>query len=136
MARKGWGALSPTYRKRLEKAGIDQTAYDSGASIQGARGHANTPERPSQVINPPFKGGAPQFPNYRAERKRLVDKIVQRKEDMFGTQALYNPNFDMSWFKSKPPAMRLLRKWVKWTEEEWLDAIREDRDVAAYLGYH
>ena len=39
-ARKGWGELSPPYRKRLEGAGIDRQAYESGANLNRARGHA------------------------------------------------------------------------------------------------
>lgn len=41
MARKGWENLSESYRKRLGKAGISKSAYDSGASLQKARGHVS-----------------------------------------------------------------------------------------------
>lgn len=39
MARKGWDALSDTYRDRLVRGGIDRGSYESGASLHGARGH-------------------------------------------------------------------------------------------------
>jgi len=39
MARKGWDALSETYRKRLQNKGISRSAYESGASLNLARGH-------------------------------------------------------------------------------------------------
>ena len=42
--RKGWDALSPGYRARLEKSGITKTYYDRGLSLQSARGHRQTPE--------------------------------------------------------------------------------------------
>lgn len=44
--RKGWESLSPSYRQRLEGAGISQQEYQQGASIKEARGHGRTPEHP------------------------------------------------------------------------------------------
>lgn len=38
MARKGWDALSPAYRRRLERGGIVRSSYESGANLQRARG--------------------------------------------------------------------------------------------------
>lgn len=43
--RKGWSELSPSYRARLERNGVTESQYTSGASIRSARGHAVTPER-------------------------------------------------------------------------------------------
>src|SRR5215469_3349306 len=42
--RKGWEALSPGYRKRLESKGITKARYDRGHKLDIARGHAETPE--------------------------------------------------------------------------------------------
>jgi hypothetical protein len=44
-----WEALSPAYRGRLERAGISQQLYESGESLQRARGHLGTPERPARA---------------------------------------------------------------------------------------
>lgn len=38
MARKGWDALSPAYRRRLERGGITRSSYEGGANLQKARG--------------------------------------------------------------------------------------------------
>ena len=38
-ARKGWAQLSDNYRKRLLRGGINQQAYESGATLKAARGH-------------------------------------------------------------------------------------------------
>lgn len=38
MARKGWTNLSPTYRRRLERNGIDEIRYQLGAPLHKARG--------------------------------------------------------------------------------------------------
>ena len=42
--RKGWDALSTTYRQRLQNNGITQTQYTSGKTLETARGHSTTPE--------------------------------------------------------------------------------------------
>lgn len=40
MARKGWSALSPSYRQRLERRGVTESNYDNPFfSLQRARGH-------------------------------------------------------------------------------------------------
>jgi len=46
MARRKWAELSATYRGRLERSGIGQSAYERGESLSAARGHAQTPEHP------------------------------------------------------------------------------------------
>lgn len=127
MARKGWNALSPGYRERLKKAGITKRQYEKGESIQAARGHAQTPERP--------KGGA-KFPTYQAERDKLVNRVTAKKQAYFGTRPIWNPKRAARLFKKDPPPMSALRRWAKLSKEEWLDAIREDPSAAAYLGYH
>jgi hypothetical protein len=43
-ARKAWESLSPDYQRRLSRGGITKSSYQSGASLQKARGHAKTPE--------------------------------------------------------------------------------------------
>lgn len=127
MARKGWSTLSPGYRARLEKAGISKREYEGGQSIREARGHKATPERPTQ---------AAAFPTYQAERQRLTDKLAARKHYMFSTRPIWNPRKSNARFQKEPPSMASMRKWVKFTREEWLDAIRENPEIAAYLGYH
>lgn len=127
MARKGWSALSPGYKARLEKAGISKSDYEQGQSIQTARGHANTPERPTQ---------ASKFPVYQAERTKLVNKVTAQKQAYFGNRPIWNPKRAASKFRKDPPPMTALRRWALLSREEWLDAIREDPSAAAYLGYH
>jgi len=127
MARKGWDQLSPNYRARLEKSGISKTAYGRGESIKAARGHSQTPERPTQ---------AAQFPNYQIERNRLSKAVAAKKQALCGTSPKWNPKRANEKFRKDPPPMARLRQWAKLSREEWLDAIREDPTAAAYLGYH
>jgi hypothetical protein len=49
MARKSWDELSPGYRRRLERQGIGRLQHLAGESLRGARGHAETPERPGRL---------------------------------------------------------------------------------------
>lgn len=51
--RKAWNDLTATYRSRLETSGITRHAYESGAALSQARGHAATPERPTDAIKNP-----------------------------------------------------------------------------------
>lgn len=127
MARKGWNTLSPNYRARLEKNGISRKDYEAGASIQAARGHKDTPERPSQAAG---------FTKYLAERNRMIRRVVDKRQAFFGTSPKYNPLKGSKVFQDNPPSMAQLKYWSNLSEEEWLDAIREDPDSTAYLGYH
>lgn len=36
---RSWGSLTPSYRDRLERAGVSQRDYEAGADVQRARGH-------------------------------------------------------------------------------------------------
>lgn len=44
-----WITLTPTYRKRLERAGIHRLQYEWGQSRKAARGHGTTPEHPGRL---------------------------------------------------------------------------------------
>jgi len=131
MARKGWSSLTPGYRARLERNGISESDYESGVSISSARGHARTPERPSQARDNPK-----QFPLYQQERTTLTNSIVAKKQHWFSTAPKWNPITSANKFKKDPPPMAALRRWNQLTRDEWLDAIREDASAVAYLGYH
>ena len=51
--RRPWSDLTAVYRRRLERHGVTRQAYESGAPLTGARGHAFTPERPSRAERTP-----------------------------------------------------------------------------------
>lgn len=82
MARQ-WGTLSPAYRRRLERGGITQAAYESGASLQKARGHAQTPEHP-------LKATPASHPRYFANRASLVKQVQDQKRAMHGQSPKWN----------------------------------------------
>ena len=129
MARKGWDSLSPGYRSRLEKGGVSKSAYDRGESIKSARGHERTPERPSL-------SNSQQFPQYHNERQRLINAVMAKKQEYFGTSPKWNPVRAKANFVKYAPSMARLQWAVDAGYEEWLDAIRESPDEFAWLGYH
>jgi hypothetical protein len=53
--RRPFNDLSPAYQGRLIRSGISPEQYQSGASLKAARGHAQTPERPSQALRAPHE---------------------------------------------------------------------------------
>jgi len=129
MARKGWDSLSPGYRQRLEKSGIGKAGYDRGESLQKARGHAQTPERPKA-------SNAQQFPRYHNERQKLVNAVNRKKQDFFGTSPKWNPQRAKANMSKHPPSLAKLRWALDASYEDWLDAIRESPEEYAWLGYH
>lgn len=56
-----WSSLSPAYRKRLRRAGVTPQRYNAiqrtgnKGALKAARGHAETPERPSRVATAPHR---------------------------------------------------------------------------------
>lgn len=78
MARKGWNQLSDTYRGRLERAGVSRSVYESGGSLQSARGHGATPEK--RLTS--FENVPERYRSY-AELRR---DIVQLKIGIYGRQ--------------------------------------------------
>ena len=82
---RNWEALSPAYRSRLERGGISRSAYEAGASVSAARGHAATPERPERAArNPERYAGyverkaTPKTASESAKLRRKVEKIGKR----------------------------------------------------------
>jgi hypothetical protein len=66
VARRGsWESLSPSYRERLSRNGISKAAYESGAPVTAARGHAKTPERPERARKNPQR-----YPEYIQKRAK------------------------------------------------------------------
>lgn len=80
---RNWNALSESYRDRLERHGISRRDYERGASVQAARGHAATPERPSQAS--PERHGA-----YLSRREAAIDRIQAVKVNRYGDRPSFN----------------------------------------------
>jgi hypothetical protein len=50
---RNWDALSDSTRSRYLRNGINRTDYEAGVSLKAARGHGQTPERPSEAVRNP-----------------------------------------------------------------------------------
>lgn len=74
--RKGWDQLSPSRIKDLERYGVDQAYYESGASLAFTRRHANTPEHPWEAGKNPerYAGYLDRHPNADKPMRALVEK--------------------------------------------------------------
>lgn len=129
MARKGWNSLSPAYRDRIEKAGLTRADYEAGTSLSRARGHGQTPERPSSY-------DPQKYQKYDAERTRLTRLVEQRKEQVFGDSKRWDRRRSDRAIREKPPPLTLLRWALAAEDEEIYDAIREDPETYQFLGYH
>lgn len=118
MARKGWNLLSDDYRYRLESKGITKKGYESGASIKGARGHANTPEHPLKAS--------------------LLDEINLRKQELFGSQPRWDTiraEYNTADAASKVSISRI-KDLLDMDIEDWYEEMIHDQDIAELLGYH
>lgn len=80
---RNWNALSDSYRQRLERAGVDRRDYERGASLAGARGHAETPERPSQA-------SPERYVDYFNRREKLINSIQAMKRELYGSKDSFN----------------------------------------------
>jgi hypothetical protein len=93
-AARNWESLSAAYRERLSRSGITKVAYESGAPVTAARGHAKTPERPSRAAKNPDRypeytrkrtvqggpEGTPQKPTSAPKRKRSAEYLEMQLE--------------------------------------------------------
>lgn len=133
--RKSWDELRPDYRERLEKKGITREAHERGDSIKAARGHERTPESPKRY-NPE------KYQRYHENRADLERRLIQRKEDLFSSRpprAGGRPGFSSDRsarnIRDHPPTMAQLRWALDAEEEDLINALREDPETFAFLGY-
>ena len=128
MARKGWDALSPGYRARIEKSGMTRGEYEAGQSLQKARGHEKTPERPAGY-------DTKKYPQYAAERAKLTREVERKKEQMFGQSPRWNAEKSRKHMADKPPSLAKMRWVLDADEQDILDAVREDYEAFSWFGY-
>jgi len=129
MARKGWQSLSPEYRQRLEKGGVSRSDYEAGGSIQKARGHGETPEKPRSYD--PAK-----YQKYHTERTRLEAQLEGRKRQLYGNSARWDASSSARNIRNYPASLAQIRWAMSADDDELLDAIRESPGDYAWLGYH
>jgi hypothetical protein len=123
MARKrDWNSLSASYQSRLSRKGITRQAYESGASLKAARGHAHTPEHPEEITH---AAGQTKYKLYVSKLKKLQAEVIARKEATWGGRHKYNnkrakenvlrgvaPDYSK-------PGIRTLQRMLKESDEKW-----------------
>lgn len=136
MARKGWDSLRPDYRERLERNGVSRQDYEQGASLKKGRGHEKTPERPRYY-------DAAKYKEYHQRRSSLEKQLADKKKDLFGNRApdakgrpRWNAERSEQNIRENPPSLKMLQWALEASEDELIDAIREDDETFSFLGYH
>ena len=135
MARRSWDQLSSDYRDRLEKAGITPQMHAAGESIRAARGHARTPEHPSEGVREPEK-----FRDWFDERQKLVRQVQRRKARMFKGSKKFNAQRSLKMVtegsNNNPPSMKVL-KWAATADDDELwEAMTSGDEDYSFLFYH
>lgn len=120
--KRDWSKLSKSYQSRLLGKGITKQAYESGASLQAARGHAHTPEHPIDATKAKNQS---KYKAYIDKLKKVQEEVIARKEAVWGNRHKYNnrrarenvlrgvkPDFGK-------PGMKSLKKMLAASDEEW-----------------
>jgi hypothetical protein len=138
--RKGWSELSEAYRKRLERGGVNKSAYERGDSITKARGHSSTPERPADAYT--IRGRA-RFKSYLERVGGLRKKIIDRKVRMFSDRFKWNEERAREYIMQggtevpKPGRMQL-QAALDMTDDEIEELLHDPNidDEWKFLWYH
>lgn len=118
--RKGWDELSPDYQKRLQRGGIDRTAYAAGASLKSARGHAATPEKPQRAAKELGARQAEQYRERRVKRQRTMRILDQQRGE-----------FHVSGLRAKD-RRKIQKYWL--TVFDYLDGKATADDLKKFAG--
>lgn len=134
--RKTWETLSPTYRRRLEKAGYTRADYLAGKERKAGRGHGKTPERPSQAIRHPER-----FPDYvlardnPQARRDLAERIFTELAPLMGLQSGDVRGLDISTLYENVAGMSpaLFARARNMTVDEWRAEARYQSKQSSYF---
>ncbi len=117
---RNWANLSPTYRGRLERAGVTKAYYEGGGKLGKARGHAHTPEHPEEAERNPEK-----YPKY---RNNLVKKVIAKKKRVFGDQPRFHELHSRDYvihgvahlagFEQRPPTIAELKEFLALSDNQ------------------
>lgn len=137
-ARKAWGTLSATYRRRLERGGITKAAYERGESLAKARGHGQTPERPERAERQPDK-----YTKYIERRRTLERQVAEKKAELFRGSKKYDRRRSEKAIHSGPvsgapaPLAKMERFLASdFSDLDWETIFDEDSDGWDFLYYH
>jgi hypothetical protein len=134
--RKPWASLSEAYKGRLARKGITPQMHAAGEAIRAARGHAKTPEHPSEGVRKPK-----EFPGYMKRRSQLVAEVRAKKYRLWGLEHKYNDRranqiINKGFGGNNPPSMARLQWAIDASEDDMLRAMRSGDEEYSFLWYH
>lgn len=146
--KRDWNSLSPGYQKRLKGAGITKRQYESGASLQKARGHSQTPEHPERAGPTPPPGTPDKYKRYRDKIKNAVQYVQDFKKEKWGTRPKWNEKRSLMNVRKDPETgkmrgvkdLQVIKAMVGIAKEDgWVDwhgIIELDPDYESAFYYH
>lgn len=137
-ARKAWRALKPDYRKRMQSHGLTARNWNTkkGDELRkAARGHAKTPERPTQAAKHPA-----QFKEYNQRRANEMQALQARKKALFGNRIKYRQRASDNNAIKNPSTggavnREYVRRFLRMTPDQ-VDLIDWTNDEWGFLFYH
>lgn len=149
MRGKSWDELSPAYRARLSKNGINADTFAEAkrtGQLEKARGHGETPERPERAQK---EKNRERYKDYLERRRTLENKVIARKDLLFGDTHKYNLRgakqrsidaVHKNPVTRKPPKIKAMRDFLAHSESygdfaDWWDDVKDDDDYA-FVFYH
>lgn len=137
-ARKPWRELSPAYRRRMEKAGLNARNWGTkrGDTLrQAARGHGKTPEHPARAKKDPER-----YREYMQAKQDFMRQVIARKERVFGDRIKYSPrrsveNVNRNPRTERPPRRDYMKRFLAMRERD-LDEIDWSDTEWSFLFYH
>lgn len=123
----------------MEKGGITQADYTAGRSLSKARGHSQTPEHPTDKID------KTKYPAYYTKRQQLIRDFQRRKAQLWGhledeQRSLGRPRFDRKRSFDNVRDGKMSNQLLQWAmdadEADLIDALRDDSETFAFIGYH
>lgn len=131
-ARKPWRDLSPAYRRRMEKHGLNSRNWGTkrGDALRTvARGHGATPERPERAAKHPDK-----YSRYVQRRTDESIALWAKKQLLFSDRVKWRPRRAEEATRvnpqtNRPPRKKYVRLFldmkpgmvdeIDWSDDEW-----------------
>lgn len=141
-ARKAWGDYSPDYRARLARHGVTEQNYRD-ISRSSARGHAKTPEHPSEARKHPER--------YREYNRKhapkqgpgltLTQQIVAKKQRLWGTVHKFDPAKARKFARVNPvtgerPDPEYVAEFLGMSDDDFESAIDWGDPEWGFIFYH
>lgn len=132
-----WRGLSPEYRNRLIRGGINEKRYVAGENLNAVRGHANTPEHPSDITKAKNRE---RYKDYVNRRNGLIRKVIEKKEAEYGNRHKFRPDASQRAVRINPatgkmPKMAYMQRYLA-DDFDFDNEVDFGDDEWAFIFYH